>query len=262
MAQAAAKEAMKGPTEKRKAKDRSPNFPAITFDAALGLAKKLWDIDKKHAMGLDLAFKRLGYTKNGRSMRVLSALKKYGLIVFEGTEVRVSDDANAIFIFPEGSPERESRIKSLAMLPLIFKEVLKRFPSGLPTDENLAAKLQHEMGFTEDAVGPFIKALRAAMATAGVDRLPGTADTEVEVITSEAATMPQTAAVPTAPARSIPVSAPQQAGAQPRAWNLGDDTWMHVAIPPRLTKRNVEKLRKYVDNLASEAAISWEDGDA
>jgi hypothetical protein len=41
---------------------------------------------------------------------------------------------------------------------------------------------------------------------------------------------------------------------------LGDGVEMPVAIPARLTKKNLDKLRKYVEVLASEAAIAWEDG--
>jgi hypothetical protein len=258
MAQSAVKETAKDPEKKKGTKDRSPNFPAVTFDVALEAAKKLWEADKKHLVDLELALKRLGYTKNGRSMRVLSALKKYGLITFEGNEIRVSDDANAVFIYPQGTPERETRIKSLAMRPAIFKEVLKRFPNGLPADDNLAAKLQHELGFTEDAVGQFIKALHSAMATAGVDRLPPDADTSEEVVTSEAESMLQTAAVAATP--TGPRS--QQPGTQSRTWNLGEDTVAQLVIPARLTRKNVEKLRKYVEALATEASISWEDDDA
>ena len=46
-----------------------------------------------------------------------------------------------------------------------------------------------------------------------------------------------------------------------RTWDLGDNTVMQVAIPMRLTKKNVQKLQKYVAVLAAEAEISWDEGE-
>lgn len=238
-------------------KDRSPNFPAITFELALENARKLWDADKKHPTTVDLGLKRMGYTKNGRSLRVLAALKSYGVLVAENNDVRVSDDAHAIFLFPVGSPERELRIKALAMRPPIFREVLRRFPGGLPSDETLHAKLQHDMGFTAEAVVPFVKALRAAMAVAGVDHLDESADTGADTVPHEAATMqPSTTSATTSPRPPIIPAAPLPrgvAGAQERhAWKLGNGVWAEVTITGTLTAKRLEKLKGFVALLDAE----------
>jgi hypothetical protein len=34
---------------------------------------------------------------------------------------------------------------------------------------------------------------------------------------------------------------------------------MSVTIPSALTKKNVERLKRYVENLAAEAAITWDE---
>ena len=53
-------------------------------------------------------------------------------------------------------------------------------------------------------------------------------------------------------------------GMQSRPWDLGAGTIMTVTIPNKLTKKNVERLKKYVAVLESEASITWDenaDGD-
>ena len=146
-------------------RDRSPNYPSMTFTEALAATRKIWDKEKRHLMSADLASQHLGYKKtNGVTLPMLAAMKKYGLIVTSGKEVRVSDDANTIFLYPEGSPESLTIIKRLAVLPSLFVEVLAKFPDGLPSDANLRARLQTEWRFaTQKAADNFIKALREAV---------------------------------------------------------------------------------------------------
>ncbi len=236
-------------------RERSPNFPAIAFDAALENTKKLWMQAKKYPLSVELALKHMGYTNNGRSFRVLSALRKYGLVVPEGKEIRVSDDANAIFIYPEGSEERESRIKRLAMQPAIFRQVLQKFPGELPADDHLAAKLQHDMEFTASAAEELIKVLRHSMRTAGVDRGESGADSAMEVIAPEAAPMPQpiASAIASSPRAAGPiVSALPGAPQEKHAWKLGNGVWAEITITGTLRAKQLDKLKGYVALLDAE----------
>lgn len=239
-------------------KDRSPNFPAITFTAALDHTQKIWEQDKKHQVGIEIALKHMGYTKNGLSLRLLSAMRKFGLVEYEGENVRVSDDANAIFLFPRGAQERESRIRQLAMRPPLFNEVLQKFADGLPSDTTLSARLQHDWKFTQGGAEEFVKVLRHSVELVGVDRPVERADTVSEATAMEAAPMPISTApnVPPAsgPAPSAPTStmSPAMAPQGPRekhSWKLGDGVWAEITISGKLSPKKFEKLKKYVDLL-------------
>ena len=44
-----------------------------------------------------------------------------------------------------------------------------------------------------------------------------------------------------------------------RRWDLAPGVMAAITISGKLNKKSVEKLRKYINALASEAAIAWED---
>jgi hypothetical protein len=218
-------------------------------------------------MSVDLASQHLGHKKaDGATVPMIAAMKKYGLLVAAGKDVRVSDDANTIFIFGEDAPESTSVIKRLAMLPALFEEVLVKFPDGLPSDANLRARLQTEWRFANQrAADNFIRALREAVAISSGDSLADDAsvmDNEAKV--TEEPPMTHMQETPLRTPSGVSTRPPSQfssppSGTQSRPWNLGGGTIMTVTIPNTLTPKNIEKLRKYVDALASEAAIAWDD---
>jgi len=236
-------------------KDRSPNYPQITFTAALGFARKIWDQEKKHLVGVDVALKHMGYnSKNGRSLANLSALRKYGLIVYEGNGLRITDDAAAIFVFPVGSPERESRISELAMLPPLFKEIIKKFPGGLPSDANLSARLQTEWSFTQEAANTVIRALRHSVGLAAVDNGLAGRENREDSNPQESSDMTPAAPVvtgsPPPPVVAKPVPPPVPAG-ENHSWALGGNVRAHLTITGELRPKNIKLLKQYVDLLAA-----------
>jgi hypothetical protein len=166
----------------------------------------------------------------------------------------VSDDANAIFLFPVGHPEREQRVRTLAMRPPIFQEALRSFTGGLPSDETLAATLQHQMGFTHDAVGPFIKALRASMKIAGVEEGSGGRDNSQQSNPEEGPLM-SNSVTPT-------TTQPVQAGGrrEHHSWKLGPNLWAEITISGPLGSKGLEKLQKYIELLETDEADSDEEG--
>src|SRR6266851_5597882 len=157
-----------GAAKAKRKKDRSPPYPSIAFADALDKAKLIWDRDKKHPISADLVAQCLGYknANNGAFLPLLSALKKYGTVVSAGgDDLRVSDDAAAIFILPESSPERQKLMKKLAMMPPIFAKVIAKYGADLPSDQTLRAKLRLDFRFaSDDAADSMIRSLRASLA--------------------------------------------------------------------------------------------------
>lgn len=247
-------------------RDRSPNFPALTFTEALEATKKIWAKEKRHPMSLDLASQHLEYkAANGASMAIIAAMKRYGLMVASGKDLRISDDAHTILVYPDGVPERTATIRRLAMMPALFGEVLAKFPDGLPSDANLQGRLQHEWKFASPkAADTFIKALKEAVELSGngiVAGEGGSGDNGGVVTTEDAPKMTPDSSIKQPPPAFRPAAPPAgtATGVQMREWDLGDGAIMTIGIPRRLSPKNVAKLRKYIDFLVGEAAIAWDD---
>lgn len=255
-------------------RDRSPNYPALTYSEAESHARKLWDFDKRHLMTKDVAATHLGYSKSsGATLPLFAAMKRYGLVEYVGTEIKVTDEAHFIFVHEEHDPERIAMRKRLAMLPSLFGEVLQKFSGGLPSDATLKAKLQTDFKFASaEAAETFIKALREAVAIADVaavaDQVPGVDNSAVPTKEVTMATPQELAIRPTlsstnAPRPQVQVPLPPVQlvnTSQSRTWDLGDTAVMTVILPPGgLSKKNVARLKKYVAALEMEARIAWED---
>lgn len=256
-------------------RDRSPNYPAITFTEAEDHARKLYEKDKRHPMTKDVAATHLGYSKSsGATIPLFAAMKRYGLLESVGTDLRVTEDAQVIFVYPKDSPEHIAMRKRLAMLPSLFGEVLASFPGGeLPSDATLKAKLMHVFKFaSSEAAETFIRALREAVAIAGygtvADPVPGM-DNNGAPTKETPMTHPQDPAIKPTIANAIGTKAQVQVPLPPvqlvntsqtRMWNLGSGAVMTVVLPPGgLTERNVARLKKYIEALEMEARIAWED---
>jgi hypothetical protein len=238
-------------------RDRSPNYPSLTFTDSLGKTEVLYRHEKKHPMAPDVAAAHLGYSnaKNGAFMSVISALRKYGLVEGVGGDVRVSDDASLLYIYPADAPERAAVASRLAMRPALFGEVLNKFPGGLPSDANLRAKLQHEWAFASgEAADAFIRALRDAVRVAALDGSGGGDETSDASSARESEFVPQPPhSAPATGGYNPPPAAPPPAHHAPgtpmekHAWKLADGVWADITITGTMNRRALEKLKKYVD---------------
>jgi hypothetical protein len=261
---AAAPDLKPAPVGSAPKKDRSPNYPALSFTDALKHAEAIWTKDKRNPMSTDMACRHLGYkAKNGACLPIIGAMKRYGLLINAGSELRVSDDAHKIFLAPKDHPERIALVKKLAMSPALFGEVLRKFPEGLPSDENLKFRLRADWEFaTDKAAENFIKSLRDAVALAGVAPEHEDADNGSDDIAEEASMTQQVPAItPQVPQANRPLAPipPANLQFQGRSWDLGDGVTVSIAVPPKLSKGNIAKLKKYVGALEMEASIAWED---
>lgn len=266
------------PTSAKKV-ERSPNYPAVGPSVALEYAEKIWKLDKRNPMSSELACRHMGYTtKNGASQTMLGALKRYGLLVpAGGKEVRISDDAHFLFLAPGDHPERRKLLRKVALRPALFGEVLARYPAHeLPSDTNLRFQLQKEWGFVSAAAADaFIAAFRDAVRLAGVaedDRDSDTPRAEAEEEPMELApphplrdtfenALGRPTQGPPTPTRGdalaqVPQTPPST---QSRTWDLGDGAAVTVVLPLRLSKKNVDKLKRYLAALEMEAAITWDE---
>ena len=66
----------------------------------------------------------------------------------------------------------------------------------------------------------------------------------------------------TEPRHDQPSATQRSIGTQARTWDLGGGAVAAVFLPSSLARKNVERLRRYVDVLATEAAITWDEDDS
>src|SRR5687767_3097199 len=79
-------------------KERSPNFPFISLEAALRRCREFFDAEKRGAAPVSVAAKHWNYSPNSSGgIQTLAALNAYGLLVDEGRgndrRVKLSDTA-------------------------------------------------------------------------------------------------------------------------------------------------------------------------
>lgn len=123
-------------------KARSPQYPAIGLKEAVDLVEKVYEEDYQNPIPRDVAAKHMGYNGlNGKSLGVLSALKKYGLLEGRGDDTRVSDLAVQIIAHPSGSGERAKALQAAGVLPELFAELDGRFQGGKASDQALRSYL-------------------------------------------------------------------------------------------------------------------------
>jgi hypothetical protein len=118
------------------AKVRSPQYPAIGLKEAIEKVSAVYKKDYQTPTQRDVIASHMGYKSlNGKSLGVLSAIGKYGLLEGRGTEYRVSDLAVRIIAHQPGEPERIAGIQEAAAKPDLFVELDKRFADGKASDQ-------------------------------------------------------------------------------------------------------------------------------
>lgn len=141
---------------------RGPKWPAFNVTDALNKSKVIYSFEKKSPTTADVMLGHLGFkTRTGPANRTLAALRQYGLLEKKGKLYHISDSAWKIFILPENDPERQQLIRSLALKPALFRELVALYSDGLPSDATLRSYLILNKGFNENTVGRLINIFKA-----------------------------------------------------------------------------------------------------
>jgi hypothetical protein len=142
------------------ARSRSPNYPQIGLKEAILRVSSVYKRDYQASLTRNLAADRLGYSGlNGKSLAVLAALGKFGLMEGRGEDTRVTDLAVRILAFPPGSPERRVALGEAASRPELFTELDQRFARSEAGDGAIRAWLITR-GFIPPAAEAAVRAYR------------------------------------------------------------------------------------------------------
>jgi hypothetical protein len=152
------------PTRRR---GRSPAYPGIDLETAVQRAGQLYDRERLYASPVETVAQHWGYKSlNGPASVAISALKKFGLVVDEGSgsdrKVRVTDLAIEILQNPSGEARKAAK-KEAALSPTIHRELWEQYGPVLPSDASLRWELTRGRGFTDTGADEFIPEYRATM---------------------------------------------------------------------------------------------------
>jgi hypothetical protein len=143
-----------------KSKARSPQYPIIGLGEAIAKAKAIYAKDYQNRIAKAVVAQHVGFKKlHGKSLGVIAALTRYGLLEGRGDDCRVSDRALAIIAHQPGSVERTEAVEAAANAPAIFQELDVKFPNGRGSDEALRAYLLTNK-FIPDAADTVIHSYR------------------------------------------------------------------------------------------------------
>ena len=142
------------------ARARSPQYPAIGLREAVEKVKLVWEKDHMNELSRQVVAGHMGYASlNGKSLAVLSAIGKFGLLEGRGDQNKVSELALKIFAHEPGDPERIEALKSAAAQPVLFSEIQEKFSGGKVSDQALRSYLLTRR-FIPSAVDTVIRSYR------------------------------------------------------------------------------------------------------
>lgn len=171
------------------AKARSPGYPTIGLREAIEKVRLVYQKDYQNRVPRRVVAEHMGYQSlNGKSLGVLSAVSKFGLIEGRGDENYVSDLALQIIAHAPGTPERAQAIIDAASRPELFADLDTRFPGGKASDAGIRSYLMTKK-FIPGAADMAIRAYRETKGLVNEEAGNYTAESIVESEPNEAKQM-------------------------------------------------------------------------
>jgi hypothetical protein len=146
----------------------NPRFPIIPLGEALSRAKMIYEREHLSTLAPAAIAEAMGYKGlNGASLRMIGALRQYGLIEGRGEDAKISKDAQTLIIDDPSSPDYLAAVRRVALTPSVFSDLRKQFP-GQASDRNIAIFLEKK-GFKPDAAAEAAKNFKETMALVPAD---------------------------------------------------------------------------------------------
>ena len=148
---------------------RSPRYPVIGLREAIDKVGDIYKSDYRNKIPKDLIASHMGYTSlNGKSLGVVSALSKYGLL--EGNRESMGGTSRAVDILerPQGDPDRIQAVREAALGPEVFREIDQQFPSKA-SDLAIRSFLITKRQYLPDSAAKLIRSYRETQEVVGVE---------------------------------------------------------------------------------------------
>jgi hypothetical protein len=154
---------MSSTPDRKKQRHRSPAYPSVDLPTAIEKAAVIYQAEKRGRAPVSAVMEHCGYDQSSSGgMRLIAALKQYGLLVDEGNNedrmVRISNAGLDILLDEsEDSPQRVQAIRTAALAPTIHRKIWDHFDGTLPSKATLRVFLIRQMDFNDSHVDRFIR---------------------------------------------------------------------------------------------------------
>src|SRR5262245_12445221 len=119
-----------GTQQVKKARQRSPNYPAVGLRAAVEKDRLRWEADRKAGGPMDAGLKHSSFTTpHGQALAVLSALKKFGLVDESSGRIVPTQRAIDLLNFPDQDQRKIKALREAAISPEIYRELYEQYKS-------------------------------------------------------------------------------------------------------------------------------------
>lgn len=155
-------------------KHRSPAYPFMGLETAIERARVIYDKERMHPATVPVMAGHWGFKdKSSGGLQTVSALRQFGLMEEapgNGPQrrVKLTDTARRLLVLPVDNPERPRLLAEAARKPTLYAELLEKWGSELPSDQNLRTYLLLERNFNESAVDGAIRNFRSSLSFAGL----------------------------------------------------------------------------------------------
>lgn len=231
---------------------RGPSYPAFGLGDAIFKAKQLYDRDGSGDTNQDVVLEAWGYSsRNGASLRALSAVRQFGLLNVEGDRARLSDTALAILLEPKNSPEYCEALKRAAQTPSVYGSLFELYPSSLPSDDTIVAHLVRRMGYNTGAAKGIANSFRetaALVKECDAYDIPSVAPkSSPSAVTGGES--PSRSAVPAArtPTVAGQGAPPERAVFMEFIWPLSGDATATMTVSRSLEEDDISTLKSYFE---------------
>jgi len=143
---------------------KSPRAPSIPLQDALERALKAYDRERLHEAPTEVVAQNIGYknANSGTALSAIASLRYFGLLVRpKNGFLAVSKEVEAYRFSPDESQKRALLVGFLTSPPL-FKELLQKYESGLPSDATLKYDLI-QRGFIPSAAEATVTSFRQSV---------------------------------------------------------------------------------------------------
>ena len=168
------------------ANPRSRNYPALSLGEAISRAGIIYKAEGRARIDAETAVRHWGYgSLNGSSLRVLSALRQFGLVDGSNEDIRLSERALTLLVEPETSPDYSEALRAALLAPALFSEIVGEYGEELPSDQPLISYLVRKQKFGEASAKALIESFRESVElvrTHGTSYIPSTAIANVVAI--------------------------------------------------------------------------------
>lgn len=158
----------------RRTNTRGVSYPSTHIGAAINLAKKYFDAERKAEAPVAAAIGHFGYSETSSGGRqAISTLLQFGLLedIGRGNDrhVKLTDNALTVLLAEPDGEDFFRAMRACVASPKIYQELFRKWPDALPSDQSISFYLAKDKNFNVSSIPSFLKDLRLSMSLAGVD---------------------------------------------------------------------------------------------